>query len=60
MAISLSLAVLLGVVVLLKQGYVHVGSALACSLFGFTLASTGLAPVISGGLASRTGFISGI
>ncbi|MFG6294003.1 MULTISPECIES: hypothetical protein [Streptomyces] len=46
MALSISAAVLLGiiVVVLVKGGYVRVGSALACTLFGFTLAATGLAP----------------
>jgi hypothetical protein len=60
--ISLSAAVLLGVVVavLLKQGYVRVGSALACALFGFTLASTGVAPAIPGTLSAFTGWISGL
>lgn len=45
MALSISAAVLLGIIVavLVKGGYVRVGSALACTLFGFTLAATGLA-----------------
>ncbi|MFJ1751175.1 hypothetical protein ACIOJD_33845 [Streptomyces sp. NPDC088116] len=33
------------------------GSALACTLFGFTLAATGLAPAINTGLASFAGLI---
>ncbi|MHB6912806.1 hypothetical protein [Streptomyces sp. DB-54] len=61
MAFSLSGAVLLGIVVfvLLRLGYVRWGSALACTLFGFLLASTGLAPLITRGLVSLAGFVSG-
>ncbi|MFJ4980385.1 hypothetical protein ACIP6X_34575 [Streptomyces coeruleorubidus] len=40
--------------------YVRVGSALACTLFGFTLAATGLAPTINSGLASLAGLISSL
>ncbi|MCX5055085.1 hypothetical protein [Streptomyces sp. NBC_00474] len=60
MAVSVSAAVLLGIVVIVlnRGGYVRVGSALACTLFGFLLASTGVAPVISSGLASLAGLIS--
>lgn len=60
MALSISAAVLLGIIVfvLVKAGYVRVGSALACTLLGFTLAATGLAPAISSGLASLAGLIS--
>ncbi|WP_328335805.1 MULTISPECIES: hypothetical protein [unclassified Streptomyces] len=60
MALSISAAVLLGavVLVLLKGGYVRLGSMLACSLFGFTLAATGLAPIINNGLASLAGLVS--
>ncbi|MFK0112516.1 hypothetical protein [Streptomyces sp. NPDC091217] len=60
MALSISATLLLGiiVVVLVKGGYVRIGSMLACTLFGFTLAATGLAPVINSGLASLTGLIS--
>ncbi|MCZ7430115.1 hypothetical protein [Streptomyces sp. WMMC1477] len=62
MALSVSAAVLLGIIVfvLLKSGYVRVGSALACTLFGFTLAATGLAPAINSGLVSLAGLISSI
>ncbi|WP_030554201.1 hypothetical protein [Streptomyces exfoliatus] len=62
MALSLSTAVLLGIIVLVlvKGGYVRVGPALACTLFGFTLATTGLAPAINSGLASFAGFISSL
>ncbi|MFD6300774.1 hypothetical protein ACFWFU_38795 [Streptomyces sp. NPDC060235] len=62
MALSISAALLLGIVVfvLLKGGYVRVGPALTCSLFGFTLAATGLAPAINSGLASFAGLISNI
>ncbi|MFF3558287.1 hypothetical protein ACFYXL_33290 [Streptomyces tsukubensis] len=60
MALSISAAVLLGsiVVVLVKGGYVRVGSALTCTLFGFTLTATGLAPTINTSLASLAGLIS--
>nr|WP_168723219.1 hypothetical protein [Streptomyces sp. SAT1]ANO42809.1 DUF2304 domain-containing protein [Streptomyces sp. SAT1] len=62
MALSISAAALFGVivVVLLKSGYVRVGSALACTLFGFTLAGTGLAPTINSGLASLAGLVSSL
>ncbi|MCP8706282.1 hypothetical protein OOK44_37320 [Streptomyces cellulosae] len=62
MALSISAAVLLGiiVVVLVKGGYVRVGSALACTLFGFTLAATGLAPTINSGLTSLAGLLSSL
>ncbi|MFF8646492.1 hypothetical protein [Streptomyces sp. NPDC015345] len=60
MALSISTAVLLGIIVfvLVKGGYVRVGSALACTLFGFTLAATGLAPAINSALTSAAGLIS--
>ncbi|WDI23324.1 hypothetical protein PS783_37470 (plasmid) [Streptomyces enissocaesilis] len=62
MALSISAALLLGiiVVVLVKGGYFRVGSALACTLFGFTLAATGLAPTINSGLSSLAGLISSL
>lgn len=60
MALSISAAVLMGIIVfvLIRGGNVRVGSALACTLFGFTLAATGLAPAINSGLASFAGLIS--
>ncbi|UXX98107.1 hypothetical protein N7U49_47990 (plasmid) [Streptomyces sp. AD2-2] len=59
MVISISAVVLLGilVVVLVKGGYVRVGSALACTLFGFVLAGTGVAPAITSALGSLAGLI---
>ncbi|MFJ7069753.1 hypothetical protein [Streptomyces sp. NPDC101115] len=62
MALSISATVLLGiiVVVLVKGGYVRVGSALTCALFGFTLAATGLAPTINSALASFAGLIASL
>ncbi|GGP32345.1 hypothetical protein [Streptomyces capoamus] len=62
MALSLSAAVLLGIIVavLLKGGHVRFGSMLACTLFGFTLAATGLAPAINSGLASIAGLLSSL
>ncbi|MGA5171132.1 MULTISPECIES: hypothetical protein [Streptomyces] len=60
MALSISAAALLGIIVLVRGGYVRVGSALACTLFGFTLAATGLAPAINNGLASLAGLISSL
>ncbi|MEH6374585.1 hypothetical protein V7793_09640 [Streptomyces sp. KLMMK] len=49
MVLSVSAVVLLGTVlaVLLRTGYVRAGSALTATLFGFFLASTGIAPVIN-------------
>ncbi|MFJ9690370.1 MULTISPECIES: hypothetical protein [unclassified Streptomyces] len=60
MALSISAAVLLGIIVfvLVKGGYVRIGSALTCALFGFTLAATGLAPAVNSGLTSLAGLIS--
>ncbi|MFF3015507.1 hypothetical protein [Streptomyces sp. NPDC057939] len=61
MALSISAAALLCiiVVVLVKGGYVRIGSALVCTLFGFTLAATGLAPFINSTLASLAGLVAG-
>ncbi|MFB6814496.1 hypothetical protein ACFCV8_08115 [Streptomyces sp. NPDC056347] len=60
MALSISAAVLLGIIVfaLVKGGSVRFASALACTLFGFTLAATGLAPAITSSLAAVAGLIS--
>ncbi|MFE7515008.1 hypothetical protein ACFU8I_27815 [Streptomyces sp. NPDC057540] len=62
MALSISATVLLGVivVVLVKGGYVRVGSAATCALFGFTLAATGLAPTINNALASLAGLVASL
>ncbi|OQQ13101.1 hypothetical protein B0675_39415 [Streptomyces sp. M41(2017)] len=62
MVFTVSAAVLLAVIVivLLKGGYVRFGSMLACTLFGFTLAATGLAPLINGALSSLAGLVAGL
>ncbi|MFI6881145.1 hypothetical protein ACIBL6_47645 [Streptomyces sp. NPDC050400] len=62
MAVSLSLTLLLAVivVVLLRTGSVRAGSAIACALFGFALASTGAAPAINSALASLSGLVAGL
>ncbi|MER6455945.1 hypothetical protein ABT270_25595 [Streptomyces sp900105245] len=54
MIVSVSAAaLLLGIVILLiRQGYVRLGSAAACIAFGFCLASTGLAPAITSALTA--------
>jgi hypothetical protein len=59
-AFTVSAAVLLAVIVtvLLKGGYVRFGSMLACTLFGFTLAATGLAPLINSALSSLAGIVA--
>ncbi len=62
MALSISATVLLCiiVVVLIKGGHVRIGSALVCTLFGFTLAATGLAPAINSALASLAGLVASL
>ncbi|MEV4927890.1 hypothetical protein [Streptomyces roseoverticillatus] len=49
MVLSVSVVVLLGIAlfVLLRTGYVRAGSAITAVLFGFFLASTGIAPTIT-------------
>ncbi|CUW33315.1 hypothetical protein [Streptomyces reticuli] len=60
MALTVSLVVFAGiiVVVLLRTGYLRLWPALAASLFGFTLASTGIAPAINSVISSVAGWIS--
>ncbi|MFJ8351501.1 hypothetical protein ACIQ9J_35140 [Streptomyces sp. NPDC094153] len=53
-----ALLLLIVVTVLLRQGYVRVGSALACAAFGFCLASTGIAPAITSVLHTVAGLAS--
>ncbi|WP_424864068.1 hypothetical protein [Streptomyces sp. MMS24-I29] len=62
MVVSLSAVILLGIIVfaLFRGGYVRAWSALACAGFGFTLASTGIAPAINNGLASLAGLLSSL
>ncbi|MER5988861.1 hypothetical protein [Streptomyces sp. NPDC001787] len=62
MAVSISVIVLLGIVVfvLIRGGSVRLGPALVCAAFGFFLASTGAAPLITAGIGTVTGWISSI
>ncbi|MEY9997753.1 hypothetical protein ABIE67_009872 [Streptomyces sp. V4I8] len=60
MIVTVSAAVLLAVVVvlLLRSGAVRLGAAIACAAFGFCLASTNLAPAITGLLSGLAGLVS--
>ncbi|GGP90124.1 hypothetical protein [Streptomyces melanogenes] len=60
MALTVSLVLFAGVIVLvlLRTGYLRLWPALAAVLFGFTLASTGMAPAITSTISSVTGWIS--
>ncbi|GHB03746.1 hypothetical protein GCM10010330_67560 [Streptomyces tendae] len=62
MAVSISAVVLLGIVVavLIRGGSVRLGPALACAGFGFFLASTGAAPLITNAISAVTGWIASI
>uniref|UniRef100_UPI002F90C8C5 hypothetical protein n=1 Tax=Streptomyces sp. NBC_01562 TaxID=2975879 RepID=UPI002F90C8C5 len=62
MAVSISAVVLLGIVVfvLIRGGSVRVLPALACAGFGFVLASTGAAPLITDAIGTVTALISSI
>ncbi|MFE6946081.1 hypothetical protein [Streptomyces chartreusis] len=62
MALTVSLVVFAGIVVLIliRTGYLRIWPALAASLFGFTLASTGLAPAITNGISSLAGMLSSL
>ncbi|MYZ34359.1 MULTISPECIES: hypothetical protein [unclassified Streptomyces] len=62
MAVSISAVVLLGiiVVILLRGGSIRLWPALACTGFGFFLASTGAAPLIRAAISAATGWIPSI
>ncbi|MFJ5779903.1 hypothetical protein [Streptomyces sp. NPDC093094] len=62
MAVSISAVVLLAAVValLLRKGTVGVWSALACTGFGFFLASTAVAPVIRDAIGVITGLVAAV
>ncbi|MGW7410056.1 hypothetical protein ACWGI9_41315 [Streptomyces sp. NPDC054833] len=62
MALTVSLVVFAGIVVLilLRTGYLRLWPALAAALFGFTLASTGVAPAITSGIRSIVGMLSSL
>ncbi|MEV1042987.1 hypothetical protein AB0J01_41465 [Streptomyces sp. NPDC050204] len=62
MAISISLILLLAIIlfVLLRGGHLKAGPAIAAALFGFFLASSGIAPSLNNAFASATSAISAI
>ncbi|MCC0094617.1 hypothetical protein K7B10_07430 [Streptomyces flavotricini] len=62
MAISVSVVVLLAVcvVLLVRKGGLNTGHALVCTLLGFYLASSSMAPAISQLAANVARLISGI
>ncbi|MBB1244273.1 hypothetical protein GL263_11990 [Streptomyces durbertensis] len=62
MAISLSVVVLLAIVlvVMVRSGSIKAGPAIVAALFGFFLASTGMAPVIQNFMDSLARTISDI
>ncbi|MGW2998718.1 hypothetical protein [Streptomyces sp. NPDC001155] len=62
MAVSVSAVVLLGIItfLLVKKGGLKAGHAVVCTLFGFYLASSSLAPTVSKFVASLAQTISSI
>ncbi|MFK4265344.1 hypothetical protein [Streptomyces milbemycinicus] len=62
MVVSLSTVVLLGIVVIamIRQRVLGPGAATIAALFGFCLASTGLAPTINEAIASISAELSRI
>jgi len=61
-AVSISLALFTGVilVILWRTGYLRVWPTIVTALFGFSLASTGIAPGIRSAITSVSGWISSI
>ncbi|MEU1567976.1 hypothetical protein ABZ504_48020 [Streptomyces mirabilis] len=62
MALSISLVLLFGiiVVILVRTGYQRILPGIATCLFGFFLASTGIAPGIRSAITSLSGWISAL
>ena len=62
MAISFSAVLLLGIItfLLVKKGGLKAGHAVVCTLFGFYLASSSIAPTVSKAVASLAQMISQI
>lgn len=46
-SIPLALLLLIAVILLVRGGYVRIGSATVCALLGFFTASTGIAPLLT-------------
>jgi hypothetical protein len=62
LVLSISLVIVLGALVYLLYRYAGLRAwhAIACTLFGFYLASTSLAPQIRDGVRSMAHFLSGL
>ncbi|WP_053851899.1 hypothetical protein [Streptomyces sp. NRRL B-24085] len=62
MAISISVLVLLLIlaVIFVRSGGLKLSHAVVCTLLGFYLASTSLAPTIHSGLTATAGIVSGL
>lgn len=62
MALSISFVLLTGVIVVIlwRSGYLRLWPAIVTALFGFSLASTGIAPGIRSAITSVSGWISSI
>ncbi|TCR22924.1 hypothetical protein [Streptomyces sp. BK205] len=62
MAVSISAVVLLSIITLLliKKGGLKAGHAIVCTLLGFYLASSSIAPTISQATASLANMIAGL
>lgn len=62
MAISISVVLLLLIlaVIFLRNGGLKISHALVCALFGFSLASTSIAPTIAGGITATAAVVSGL
>lgn len=53
-SIPLALLLLIVVIVLMRGGYVRLGSAVACALCGFFVASTDVAPAVIAAVGAVT------
>ncbi|MER7838108.1 hypothetical protein ABTY98_19970 [Streptomyces sp. NPDC096040] len=62
MAVSISVVLLLLflAVLFMRQGALKISHALVCTLLGFYLASTSMAPTISGGLTATADLVSSL
>ncbi|WP_225850927.1 hypothetical protein [Streptomyces sp. HPF1205] len=62
MIVSMSAVLLLGLLIwfLLRIRYLRWADFLICGIFGFLLASTGVAPTVRTALAGVSGFLGGL
>ncbi|MEV7076648.1 hypothetical protein [Streptomyces sp. NPDC093990] len=59
-SIPLALLLLIAVILLVRGGFVRIGPATACALFGFFTASTGIAPLLTDAADAITRMISAL